>query len=230
MKRFATALLAGVALFAFSSESFAGANANAKVALHIGSVTTKNNCLRGLVACQNIVTQGGLYPPNLYFTYALVTDGDAAAGISGVQFGVDHNTGGTVSDAVGFDSFGWTLCATLEFQTPGPAWGSTGSGNLITWNGCEVTEPGGAGTGVVAVAGYWYSGAYSPDCLSATPRPVDNAGKVADCSAVEDIITGTPSHFGQVCFGTAGAGYNPCGLITPVENTTWSAIKGSYSK
>ncbi len=222
MKRFATALLAGVALLAFSSESFAAGNANAKIAIHIGPKTTKNACGAGLKACNAIVTQGGLYPPNTYYTYVLVTDGSAAEGVSGCQLGLAKGNG--------LAQFAWTLCATLEFISPGPAWGQNGSGNLITWNGCQVTEPGGAGTGVVAVAGYFYNGAYTPDCLSAGPRPVDNAGKVANCNAVEDIITGTPSHYGRACWGTgAGSGYNPCGLVTPVQNTTWSNIKGSYS-
>lgn len=231
MKRaLVSVLVVALALVAVSSVSYAGANANAKVAMHLGSVTTKNACSRGLVPCQGIVTNGGLYPPNIYFAYVLVTDGDATAGISGVQFGINYGGGGP-GDGVGFDSFGWTLCATLEFQQPAPAWPSSGGGNLITWDAglaCQTTEPGGAGTGVTAVAGYFYCGAYSPDCLSLGPRPVDNAGKVADCSSVEDLITGTPSHYGQACWGTA-AGYNPCGLVTPVENATWSQIKSAYN-
>lgn len=225
MKRFATALLAGAALLAISSESFAAANANAKIAVHLMTTATKLQCSRALVPCQNIVTTRGLYP-ELSFAYILVTDGNAAEGISGLQFGIQYNGAGA-TDGAGFDVFSWAKCTDLEFITPTPAWPNSGGGNLMTWVACQVAEPGGAGTGVVAVAGYFYCAAYTPDCLSATPRPVDGAGKVANCAAQEDIVTGTPSHYGRGCFGTAG-GYNPCGLITPVENTTWSQIKSSY--
>jgi len=225
MKRFATAILAGAALLAISSESFAAANANAKIAIHLMTTTTKNQCLRARVACQSIVTSRGLYP-ELSFAYVLVTDGNAAEGISGLQFGIQYDGPGA-ADGVGLDIFGWAKCTDLEFITPAPAWPNSGGGNLMTWVACQVVEPGGAGTGVVAVAGYFYCGAYTPACLSVTPRPVDSAGKVANCAAQEDIITGTPSHFGRGCFGST-SGYNPCGLITPIENTTWSAIKSNY--
>ena len=41
-------------------------------------------------------------------------------------------------------------------------------------------EPGGAGTGVSAAAGYFYMAAYTPDMLRVTPRPVDGRAKLAD--------------------------------------------------
>ena len=229
MKRFATALLAGVALLAISSESFAGPNANAKIALHLLTPTTKTPCTRiqTTPACQNIVTSGNLYP-QLYFAHVLVTDGNEPAGVAGLQFGIQY-TGPGAADGVGIDIYAWTNCATLEFQSPAPAWPNSGAGNLVTWDAgtrCQRTEPGGAGTGVVANAGYFYCAAYTPGTFCITPRPVDGVAKVADCAAQEDIVTGTPSHLG--CLGFGGQpGYNPCGLITPVENTTWSAIKSN---
>jgi hypothetical protein len=230
MKRFASVLVAGAALLALNTESFAGANANAKIAVHVMSTTTKNLCNRARVDCSSIVTSAALYPA-LNFAYVLVTDGNAAAGLSGAQFGISYDGPGA-ADGLGLDIYTWsgTACIFGDYPQPAPAWPNSGGGTLVTWATCQNVEPGGAGTGVVAVIGYFYCAAYSPACLRLGPRPIDNAGKVADCAANEDIITGTPSHYGTACFGTAaGPGYNPCGLVTPVESTTWSAIKSNYN-
>lgn len=246
MKRvLASIIVAGMAVTAMSSTSFAGANANAKIQLHLAGLTTKAQCTRTVArpACAGIVTHGDLYPA-VYFAYVLITDGDATAGLAGLQFGIQY--GSTKNDAVGVDIFGWTLCATLEFQQPTPVWPENGGGNLITWdmtNVCQRFEPGGAGTGVVADAGYFYLGAYSAADMYITERPVDGMSKVADCSAAEDNIEGSgngtntqnepvyhnPSHLGSLGFGAGHNGYSPCGLNTPVENTTWSAVKSLYN-
>lgn len=157
--------------------------------------------------------------------------------------GIDCEIAGpaTVLAGSGGDIFSWSLCATIEFRSAGPngLWPAAGSGNLITWDPasrCQRTEPGGFGSGVVATAGYSYCGAYSPDVLRVIPRPVDGQAKVADCSAVESLIGGVgypttvPSHLGIAQFSADGSvsGYNPCGVVTPVRVTTWSANKGMY--
>ena len=230
MKRvLASALVAGLAVLALSTDSNAGPNANAKIQLHLLAPTTKSQCTRlsATPPCNGVIVQGNLYP-QLYYAYVLVTDGNAQAGIAGLQFGIAYN--GTTG--AGVDIYSWTLCATLEFQQPSPVWPSNGGGNLITWdstNRCQVFEPGGAGTGVVADAGYFYLGAYNPDVLAITVRPVDGVAKVASCVAEEDIVAGTPSHLGTAGFG-GQPGYSPCGLITPVQSTTWSNVKSIYSK
>jgi hypothetical protein len=230
MKRMlASVLVAGLATVALSTVSQAGPNANAKIQLHLLAPTTKSQCTRlsATPACNAVVVQGGL-APTYYYAYVLVTDGNATAGIAGLEFGIQYNG----SPNAGVDIFGWTLCATLEFQQPSPVWPASGGGNLITWdstNRCQVFEPGGPGTGVVANAGYFYLGAYTADILSITVRPVSGFAKVATCAAEEDIVTtGTPSHLGSAGFGGA-PGYNPCGLITPVQPTTWSNVKSIYS-
>ncbi len=163
-------------------------------------------------------------------------DGNAAAGIGGVQCGIDYNP----AAGAGVDIFSWTLCGSLEFPsggTNGP-WPAAGSGNLITWDTahCQRTEPGGSGAGVSAAAGYFYLSAYSPDVLQIIPRPVDGQAKVADCNASEDLIGGTgfppgvSSHLGSARFTASGQipGYNPCGIPVNVQPTTWSHIKGLY--
>jgi hypothetical protein len=185
--------------------------------------------------CNGYTVNGApLYPPSLY-TYLLVVNGSVAEGVAGVQCGIAFNP--TVG--AGVDVFGWTLCATLEFASTG--WPQSGGGNLITWDSvtrCQTS--GNAQLGVVAVAGYFYMGAYSNDVMRVTPRPVDGFAKVANCGSVEDIPYGgaptdaaTPSttFLGAVGFGPGSVGINPCGRErpVPVENATWSGVKSLIS-
>src|SRR5512140_3523843 len=124
MKRvLASVLVAGLATMALSTLSFAGPNANAKIQLHLAAPTTKAMCTRTIAkpACSAIVTHGNLYP-SLYFAYVLVTDGDATAGIAGLQFGIQYH--GALG--AGVDVYTWTLCAALEFQQPSPVWPANG--------------------------------------------------------------------------------------------------------
>jgi len=239
MKRIVTAMtLAGLAAAVFSTESLAGPNENAKIQLHLLATTTKQQCTRiqTTPACASVVTTGNLYP-QMYFAHVLVTDGNVAAGIAGVQFGIAY-TGPGSNDQTGIDIFSWSLCATLEFQSPSPQWTNSGSGNLITWDAntrCQRFVPAGndPANGVCANAGYFYMAAYNPGTMSITPRPTDGLAKVADCSAAEDIVEGgsvirNPSHLGRLGFG-GQQGYNPCGLVVPTRNTTWSALKAVYN-
>lgn len=240
MKRaLASVLVAGLCITGASTVSFAGANANAKILLHVLPTTSKNPCTRSVAspsaaACNAISFNGlSLYPTN-YYAYLLVTDGNQAAGIAGLQCGIQYNQ----ALGAGVDVFTWTNCATLEFSSTG--WPASGGGNLITWDNtakCQRTIPAGNDplNGVVAVAGYFYMGAYTPDLMRVTPRPVDGQAKVGDCAGNEDLIGGlgypavAPSHLGIAAFGQAG-GYNPCGLPTPTQATTWSGIKGQYKQ
>jgi hypothetical protein len=194
----------------------AGSNSNAKILIHLLSPTTKDACTRSAAApaCTSIVTSGDLYP-HTYFAYLLVTDADSVAGLAGVQCGISYN-GATHT---GVDVFSWTNCATLEF--PSNDWPASGSGTIITWaadSSCQRFEPGGSGTGVTAVAGYFYCAAYGADTLRVIRRPVDAMAKVSDCAAVEDIVQSedyqpNPSHLGFAVFSSGGQaeGYSPCG-------------------
>lgn len=214
-----------------------GSQANAKILLHLATPTTKNQCgSRGNPTCSAVRTGGALYPTN-YFAYLLVVDGNAQAGVGGLQCGIAYDA----PPNSGVDVFGWSLCASLEFNSNGPngPWPSAGSGNLITWETntlCQRFEPGGPGVGVTANAGYFYCAAYTPGILHVIPRPVDGQAKVADCSAYESLIGGvgfpggTASHLGAVYFSASGniSGYNPCGAVYPVRITSWSSIKAMY--
>jgi hypothetical protein len=211
---------------AFSNASFAGPNAGASIELHILGTTTKNACtrLQTTPACPALTNEGAL--GTYYYLHVLVMNGDAAAGVAGMQFGIQY--GSAMSDLSGIDIFGWTLCATLEFPQPAPVWPNNGGGTLITWdstNRCQQFEPGGLGTGVVGNAGYFYMAAYSAATMQITVRPVDGFAKVASCAAEEDIL---PEYkLGAATFG-GGQGFSPWCDGDPTVNTTWSTVKSLY--
>lgn len=204
-----------------------------KILLHIKGMTTKNICTAGSVNdCQSEpVVAADLTPAEgpFYFVYLLAAKG-ASENLAGMQCGITYQTGQASQDAdgMGVDVFGWTLCATLEFQQPpGPtanAWPKPNCGNLITWDAilrCQVGE--------VAVAGYFYLGAYSADRMSVTKRPADMAAKVARCDSGEEPPLGDED-LGFISFSAGGTteGCNPCiGPCSgvPVQPTTWSNIK-----
>jgi hypothetical protein len=230
---------------AIPASVFAGPNANAKIQLHLMSPTIQQRCSRAMPACSGIVTNGGLYP-QVYYAYLLVTDGDAGAGVSAVQFGLDYQ-GGVVD---GFEDtprpiavFGYTVCAQLELGVPSPVFPNPGSSSL--WindedTDCRRTEPDGPGTGVVSAFGYFYLSAYDPATMSVTPaynRATNPAAMVHACEhdshgPLLDQIEGPnvhhdPSHLGMIRFSASGTetGYSPCGLGVPALPTTWSGIK-----
>jgi hypothetical protein len=220
----------------------AGPNANAKILIHVGPprpAVIDHVCtnMTAIPNCSQVVTAGGLYPPNLYrYVYLLVTDGDVVSGVGALECGVRY-TGVT---GQGVDIFAWDACADQEARVAGPEgpWPASGSGNLLYWDvstRCQRFEPGGSGTGVVALGGYFYVGSYTPDTLAVTVNPGTTLAAVANCAGIVDVVAGgehivNPSHLGYAVFSSGGSlpGYNPCGLNTPVKATTWSRIKSTY--
>ncbi len=199
---------------------------NAKIFLHVTAPTAKNACATQPV-CSGAAAQVPGLVPTAYFAYVMVgdgyTNGASRSGIGGIQFGIRYNN----TPNAGVDIYSWAHCATLEFPSTG--WPAPEGGNLITWDGTNNCQRTLVDFGAAAVAGYFYLGAYSTDQLQIIPRPVDNAAKVANCYGAESLIAGSganvfPSPLGVAGFGGVG-GYNPCGLVVPVENTTWSRIK-----
>ena len=103
------------------------------------------------------------------------------------------------------------------------------------WDGCRRSEPGGAGTGVITPAGYFYCATYSRDDLRLIPSSLTGVATVKSCSGIIDTVESTAaprpvSHLGYARFSASGTelGYNPCGLNTPIEESTWGKIKASY--
>ncbi len=104
-----------------------------KILVHVQPSVTKNTCTAGsLTDCSQAVTKGTLTPPGgpgYYFLYLLAARG-AMAGVTGLQCGIWYQNGaaGDADDQTGIDVFSWTLCATLEFVTPGNnAWPKPGA-------------------------------------------------------------------------------------------------------
>ena len=224
----------------FASEARAAGNLYAKIMLHGLLPTAKAPCTRSDLLpanCTGFRTNNMPLYPETRFAYVLVVDGSLLEGVAGLQFGIDYPGGADgATDGAGLEIWDWNLCATLEFQSPpGGAinpWPNPDSGTLITWDAttrCQTT--GNASVGVVAVAGYFYCGAYSPALLRIVPRQVDGQAKVSNCGSVEDVVYTSPSDFGTHlgALGFGQAGINPCGRVacgcSPVEPTTWSAVK-----
>lgn len=227
----ATLVVGSVALSAVPARAVPFDN-KPKLLLHVKAVTTKGGCTWGnLTDCTQAVTRGPVGNASGPFNYMflLVATGPYRStglggnnlGVAGTQCGLDFDgtTGG------GVDVFSWTLCATLEFVSTG--WPQDGGGNLITWdqtNKCQKDE--------VAIAGYFYCGAYSTDTFKLIARPVDSAAKIADCQS-QEVVLDPAGDLGFAKFSVAGDtdGCNPCVARcdgVPVQPTTWSKIKGSY--
>ncbi|HEX7878921.1 MAG TPA: hypothetical protein VF720_05895 [Candidatus Eisenbacteria bacterium] len=193
-----------------------------KITLHVGGATVKNPCVHARLSdCMDAVTEGGLDIP--YYAYLLVARGTQPS-IAGAQFGI-YYTGTYEPNGVGqgVNVFGWTLCATLEFASPSPAWPSPGSGTLLTWD--SVTD---CQTGDVAVGGYFYLTAYDPGIMFVGARPVDSVVKVATCEPFEyEILPGIDTGSAYFSSDLSAPGCNACmkSCIDPVEPATWSGIK-----
>lgn len=221
----------------------AAGNAGAKVLLHLSDPVLAGRCSgpQSHPACQDVDTSGDLYPTHTYYAYVLVADADPVEGVAGLIFGIDYDNG--TGDGSGVDVFSWTLCATLELGIPSPVWPAPGSSNRIFWDTttrCQVNEPGGPGTGVVAPGGYFYCGAYSPGSFrirhaTTSSSSENNRVTLYGCSQAIDVIYDLsnppiPSTLGWIRFSGAGnePGYNPCAAAIPVESVTWGRIKSSF--
>jgi hypothetical protein len=209
-----------------------------KIALHARSYVSAKVCQNAAtLTCPEAIVQA---PVNEQQTvYLLVADVDAGRGVAGVQFGIDYGAY-SYATTEGVWVNGFTLCADLAFtgnpphdypppptgggggghhvrslsaedHGPVPLWPEPNSGAVITWGGCQTSEPGGPGTGVVAVVGFLDVTAYGAGFsgrLWLTPLPTPSPqALVADCSTVAIAIP--PENLGSVGFGNA-VGFNPC--------------------
>ena len=177
-----------------------------KLLLHVMSVAYKNPCGRAQLAdCQAAVTAGSVGTPA--FVYLLGARGSLPS-VSAVECALMYQDGSppSVSDRSGIDIFGWTRCATLEFPSPGPrVWPAPGGGNLIVHDAVQSCQ-----TGDVAIMGYFYVSAYSPDALHLVERPVTGIAGITECGAIETALD--PADLGSARFAAGGGdpGCNPC--------------------
>lgn len=220
-----------------------------KLLLHVAPATSKNPCVPAAVltdCTQAEATAGLSIPGNTYYNVYLLAAtgsyrgselGGSGQGIAGLQCGIAYNA----DPNSGVDVFAWHLCADMEF--PSPDWPASCAGNLITWDATRHCQ-----RGDVAVAGYFYLGAYSPDRLQIVPRPVDGRLLLANCAAQEIPLEWIMDAGSARFVPTPGSegGYNPCqgGLYVdpppggtlgpppcaavPVRATSWSALKQLY--
>ncbi len=231
MKR---ALILTAAACMVGSVAFAGTQDDAVVALHdtvpakkatntcaiIPPATAPEDPVTLGIPCSNFNTDQVVAPAaTARSVYLVVAKADPAAGVAGVSCGI------LTSGGVG--SFGFTLCADLDF--PNGGWPSSGGGDRITWaaaTNCQNTVVG--ADGAHAVAGSFYIYSYGGDgevCVTANngiPEPI----KVADCAASESTVN---LGGGKVGYGSLD-GFNPCLVSTPVEESTWGSIKALGSE
>lgn len=201
-----------------------------KILLHLKALTTKNACTTwgDLSDCQQANTKGlvGTASGPFYYMYVLVATGPYRSsalggnnlGVAAAQFGLDFDaTAGS-----GVDVFTWSLCATLEFTSTG--WPEDGGGNLMTWDSTNKCQK-----GEVAIAGYFYCGAYSADTFKLVARPVDGAAKIADCNS-QEIALNPAQDLGTAVFSPGGVtqGFNPCGSGVPPPPPQGAALRVSY--
>lgn len=172
------------------------------ILLHARSVTSKNACAWGTITdCSQAVVRGEVATSGVgpfYYVYLLAYRQSLVPNVAGMQCGISYQDGqaGDMLDGHGVEIYSWSLCATLEFITPGAnAWPRPGGGNLITWDAVNRCQ-----TGAMAVAGYFYTGAYDPDIFGVIRRPIDGLAKLADCTAIERTIS--PDHLGYVAFSS----------------------------
>ena len=214
-----------------------GDNDRAAISVHITPIVIKNICdNQPTPTADTMVTEWptDCMNPAGYSIWILVCNASDSTGIAGMEFGIDYD--GMVGSGIDVDA--WTMCALAEYpegdgeQGPALDWPAAGTGNIIVWDrlaDCQNTlSQEYVPYTVVAIGGVLNVSVYSPDQLSITPRPTSGFAKVANCASAEDRIDGlTPSHLG--IGGFCLSGYNPCGLPTPVEQTTWGRVKQQYN-
>jgi len=231
MKRALLGVVFACTTLGFASVALAGENANAAISLHITKPTSK------AVQCSSFSYRNDPTGPfdlkgtpcthgvANFDVWVVVCNGSDSVGLAGAEFGIEYD-GATGS---GVDITSWRSCADLEF--PQDDWPQSGSGNLVTWADCQLTDlfqnlPKTA----FCVAGVFEVTSYGGDQLSITPRPVSGRLKVADCNAVEDDITdAVVSRMGIVTFCSNRHGYNYCSKSTLSGGpTTWGNLKNLY--
>jgi hypothetical protein len=233
MKRALLGLLVACTTLGLASVALAGENANAGISLHITKPTSK------IVQCPAFAAFDNASDPfdtkgqpcsngnGSFDVWVVICNGSDSVGLAGAEFGIEYDG----ASGSGVDIEAWKTCADLEF--PQDDWPASGSGNLVTWAECQMTNlvqnPPLAGT-AYAVAGVFTVSVYGQDQMEVTTRPVSGRMKVADCLAVEDDITDAlVSRGGIATFCTNRQGYNYCkGKKLDGGPTTWGTLKNMY--
>jgi hypothetical protein len=215
---------------------FAQENRDAAIGLYLKEKGARVACSKITpLSCGDTeaITRGELYVE--YVAYLGVFNADAQLGVAGLECSLRYDDG----PRSGVDIDSWNSCAGSEY--PSDDWpGRSGSANRIVWTTsssstlvCNQEEPAGIGTGVTAIAGYFFLTAYSDDKLQIAPwRGSDSSSipssNIADCSRRQHEIS--PENLGYVIFSdeTEVKGKLPC-TQSIREKTTWGTVKELYN-
>ena len=212
-----------IACLAFSAGTAMAASGDivkGKIALHGVSALGKNPCDEQAptdlwcndegVPSPTFNVQGN--PDEPWYVYAVVVDVPSASGVKGAAFSVTYSNFVFTGD---FNS-----CGDQLFADPG--FPEEGTGGVVTSASCILTIDGDPEDDVSWVLGYAYMYAYGDDVAQVIARLADNRLVLVDCDVAESDIPEV--HGGSFAWGTA-VGLTPCQPVTPVENTTWGALK-----
>jgi hypothetical protein len=194
--------------------------ATPKVVLHVVPFPEQVNCSSDQIPCSAMVVNADLYP-ELYYAFMCGVNDTADAGISKIEFGIRYEPVGHR----GVDIFSWTTCGSNDLPTPN--WPQSESGNVVIWNECVRSDPGGQYGDAIACAGYFYLSAYTADQLRIIPyhQTQDSGPAVTDCSERRLLLPSSEVGFVAFSAGAQDSGYNPCGIVTPTQGVTWSKVK-----
>lgn len=209
---------------------YAGTLEDLVIALHLQPwAASKNQCANaptqfgcdGYQRTSLLNLHGNLF--TAYNMYVVILDINPSVGIQAVSLGINFDP----NPGEGVDTFGSEPCA--DTVVPEMNWPSAEGGATFTWDTCQNTidpsDPQGEAATVVSAI---YTYAYSPDtaCIYLAPLSLLTA---VDCSGItSDLTIYYPHHF--ACAGFGGAfEYQPCLTIySPVEETSWGALKRQF--
>lgn len=170
-----------------------------KLLIHLATKTTKLTCgTRGAVACDQVKTAGSLYP-TAYFAYLMVAGADAVAGVGGLQCGIQYDGRAGLA---WMSSPGISAPRSNSCRPAGPGRVGATSSPGTPLRSAREPSPEARERGISAAAGSFYMGAYTPDLLRVTNRPVDDKAKLADCLSNEMLLF--TSDLGAANFTAAG--------------------------
>lgn len=199
--------------------------------LHMGSATFSGDaCTNVPTTINDVVTSGTASESGEgYFVYVLASPQypenpapEIEYGLRALQFGIAVDP----PEAVVIHQ--WQSCAVSSIF--GNGWPQSGSGILLTLDGCRQSE--------LTVAGYFFLSAYAPATMSVTPWPGEAAAKYVDCQSLATDFFPVSSHrVGWISMGGALRGQDadgcnpllgPCDGPVPVEPTTWGRLKAKF--
>ncbi|MDI6809748.1 MAG: hypothetical protein QME66_12320 [Candidatus Eisenbacteria bacterium] len=178
-------------LLVIPAASYAGLNADVKLALHVRPHLAKASCsTSGITGCGDIVTSAPAQD-NDYDVYVIATN---AAELRTYEFGISYPE----SETNGIKVWSWRNCG--GFELPSTGFPGPGAGVVVSRDSCSTPADGFVVLGIFYLTAYGTGGRFS---LSGSPR--NGKVEVGDCAGVIDSVT----DLGFADFGE-GSGYNPC--------------------